>query len=117
MDIKENGTVVRKSSSWWRNLVMDDDKISEVPTPEVVVTNENQGANGALDEHHRNISTISMGDSKFAFPPGYPWELLCSSDNSSTSISQNIEWCRKWLQYRISTDFCPSAYLFALSIA
>ncbi|EYC10240.1 hypothetical protein Y032_0056g2632, partial [Ancylostoma ceylanicum] len=52
----------RKTSSWWRNLVMDDDKVSGVPTPEIVVTNENQGANGALDEHHRNISTISMGD-------------------------------------------------------
>ncbi|CAB3406766.1 unnamed protein product [Caenorhabditis bovis] len=49
----------RKASSWWRNLMMDDDKTAP-PHPEIVISPEN-AANG-LDSNHRNISTTSVGD-------------------------------------------------------
>ncbi|KAK6748463.1 hypothetical protein RB195_001218 [Necator americanus] len=55
----------KKGSSWWRNLVMDDDKTrapKAPPTAPEIIIGDNQALNGSLEERHRNISTISMGD-------------------------------------------------------
>ncbi|CAD6196850.1 unnamed protein product [Caenorhabditis auriculariae] len=48
-----------RGSSWWRNLVMDDDKTAP-PQPEIVISPEFRG-NG-LDERNRNMSSASVGD-------------------------------------------------------
>ncbi|KAK6748464.1 hypothetical protein RB195_001218 [Necator americanus] len=56
---------ILKGSSWWRNLVMDDDKTrapKAPPTAPEIIIGDNQALNGSLEERHRNISTISMGD-------------------------------------------------------
>ncbi|CAI5448009.1 unnamed protein product [Caenorhabditis angaria] len=49
----------RRASSWWRNLMMDEDKTIP-PQPEIIISPEHAG-NG-LDERSRNMSTASVGD-------------------------------------------------------
>ncbi|CAI2349879.1 unnamed protein product [Caenorhabditis sp. 36 PRJEB53466] len=56
----------RKASSWWRNLIMDDDKTAPAQ-PEIIISPEHAG-NG-LEDRHRNISTASVGDLETDAPP------------------------------------------------
>ncbi|KAK5965721.1 hypothetical protein GCK32_007540 [Trichostrongylus colubriformis] len=46
-----------RSLSWWRNLVMDDDKALAKAPPEAVPEKIN-----GLEEHNRNVSSASVGD-------------------------------------------------------
>ncbi|WKY05729.1 hypothetical protein Q1695_006157 [Nippostrongylus brasiliensis] len=56
--------IIQKPSSWWRNLVMDDDKTAKpISPPEIKV--DSSAVNGGLDERNRNISSASVGDSEF----------------------------------------------------